>query len=150
LLSGDFILSHQGRDVALLDVATFREAARIEIDGEELGFEREGRRSGAFLLRRGDEVLARAVKPGVFKNRFELEAAGERYEVAKVSWWGREFEVLAQGRRIGGIRPAGVFTRRARVELPPDWPLPLQVFVFWLVLVLWNRAAAAAAAGGGG
>ena len=34
------------------------------------------------------------------------------------------------------------------IDLPPDIPLPAQLFLFWLVLVLWRRAAAAEAAGG--
>ena len=35
-------------------------------------------------------------------------------------------------------------TRRALVDLPPDLPLPVRVFVIWLTVILWKRQAEAA------
>jgi hypothetical protein len=43
-----------------------------------------------------------------------------------------------------------VFSRRTIIDLPPDWSIPIQVFAFWLVLVIWNRDDSAAIAGAAG
>ena len=62
--------------------------------------------------------------------------------------WRREFGLFEGGVPVGRIAPAGWFGRRAVIDLPADIPLPAQLFLLWLVLVLWRRAAAADAAGG--
>lgn len=142
--SSDFELSMDGRSLALLDLGSWREAAEFVIDGEAYTLSRERSMSGSFLLKKGDQVMAEAVKPSAFRETFELEHERECYVIRKPSIWRREFEVLRLGSRVGRIFPAGSFSRRALVDLPSEWPIPVQVFVFWLVLLIWNRAAAAA------
>jgi hypothetical protein len=52
---------------------------------------------------------------------------------------------------IGTLTPNSAWRRDAAVKLPEQWPLPLKVFVIWLVIILWNRDynAAAGAVGPG-
>jgi hypothetical protein len=55
--------------------------------------------------------------------------------------------VLFQGDiEVGSIRPEGYLSRKAAVSLPGDMPMPVQVFVMWLVILLWRREANAGAA----
>ena len=117
LFSRDFALYVQGQESATLQVSAWRDAARIRIDETDYVFERERLLSGAFLLKRGGEIAARAVKPSFFGSRFELEYGGERYRVEKLSAWKRTFVIRKEGRRLGEIRPAGLFTRRAYIDL---------------------------------
>ena len=56
---------------------------------------------------------------------------------------GRHFFVLDGEHQVGAIFRKGMWSRRTYVDLPQDWPLPLQLFVFWLALVVWIREEAA-------
>ena len=55
-------------------------------------------------------------------------------------------DVLVDGRAVGAITPASAWSRRASAELPAALPLPVQVFVVWLAMLLWKREQDAAAA----
>ena len=74
-----------------------------------------------------------------------MELGRSEFVVRRVSIWRRRFGVFAGERQVGVIRPAGLLTRRALIELPSDWPLAHEAFAFWLVLIIWRREAAAAA-----
>ena len=143
--SNDYVLRSSGETLAELDVSSWRERAEFEIDGVPHRLYREGLVSGAFVLERDGGISARAVKPSAFRDRFELEWGSRSYTIRKLSWYGRRFGIFSDTQQVGGIAPAGAFSRRTVVQLPSDWPAALQVFVFWLALVIWNRDAAAAA-----
>jgi hypothetical protein len=144
-LSNDFVLMSSDRAVALLDVSSWRERAEFELEGVSYRLYREGFMSGAFVLERAGVVIARATKPSVFRARFELDINGRSFMLRKISAFSRRFGIFADDRQVGEIRPAGLFTRRVVLELPSDWPTAVQLFVFWLALVIWNREARAAA-----
>ena len=143
--STNYIIRVPGRTPAVLDVSLWRESAEIELDGAVHRFYREKIFGGAFVLERAGVVIARAVKPSAFRSRFDVELGGKRFVVRKVSMWRRRFGVFSGEQQIGVVRPAGVFTRRALIEMPSDWSLAHEVFIFWLVLIIWRREAAAAA-----
>lgn len=145
IFSNDFQLRHRGRVVAELDVSTWREKAEVEIEGVRYRLYREGLLSGAFVLERDGQVLAQAVKPSAFRSQFEVETVGRRFSVRKISMWSL-FGVFEGDSQIGSISQARWFTRRMHVDLPADWPIALQVFVFWLALLIVRREAAAAGA----
>jgi hypothetical protein len=146
VFSTDYIVHIPGRTSAMVDVSLWRDAADLEIEGVSYRFHRERLMSGAFLLERDGVVIAKAVKPSAFRARFEVDFGGRTFVVRMVSVWRRQFGVFSGEQRVGVIRPAGLFTRRALIELPRDWPVAFELFVFWLVLLMWRRQAAAAAA----
>jgi hypothetical protein len=37
-----------------------------------------------------------------------------------------------------------MFSRRANIDLPAEWPLPTRAFLFWLALLMWKQEQAAA------
>lgn len=115
----------------------------MTIEGVPHTIGREGLASGAFTLARGGAVIARARRHSALRSRFEREHAVHRYELQKPSWWGRGYELLLDGQPVGSIRPRSPFTRRATIELPPDLPLSVQVFLAALVAFMWQREASA-------
>ena len=141
--SRHFQLESDGRTVATLDVSCWKEAGTVSIDGTDYSLVREHLLDGAFVLQGGGEELARAVKPSAFRSRFDLEIGGRQLTLAKPSAFCRAYQVVDGEEVVGTVRPAGWFTRRVLVDLPQDWPLAVQVFVFWLALVIWNRENAA-------
>lgn len=137
--SRDYHLEDDGRTIATLDVSWWKDAGTFAIDGTEYSLSREHLMDGAFVLQGDGEELARATKPSAFRSRFDLEIGDGWYSLARTSALGRAYRVVDEDAEVGTIRPAGWLTRRALVDLPSEWPLPVQVFVFWLVLVMWNR-----------
>jgi hypothetical protein len=155
IFSRDFDIEAAGQRIATLHVSRWKEAAALAFEGRSYKLYREGVLSGAFLLELEGQVVARAVKPSVFRSRFELELDSRSYSLERASVFGKTFRLSAGDAGGGTIQRAALFTRKTAIDLPPDWPIPVQVFAFWLVLVIWNRqrrsggAAAAAAAAGG-
>lgn len=141
--SWDFDVTDGAKRVAHLDVSAWREQGVLTIDGVVHRVHREGVGSGEFLLERDGIVLARATKPSAFRSAFEVRHDGRTYELAKESVWQRRFVVRSGNAEIGSLGPRRTFGRDAVATLPEAWPLPLKVFVIWLVVILWKRAAAA-------
>lgn len=146
--SSDFSVRHDSRPMADIDVSWWREKAVLTIQGRRYGVYRERLVSGAFVLEHGGTVLARAEKPTVFRRTFLIHYAGREYTLRAASTFGRQFLLLDGSRQIGSLTPAGIFTRRATVDLPDDWPLPVRVFIVWLTVISGMRDEAAVAAAG--
>lgn len=141
--SGDYRLRQPHGTVAELDVSAWREKAEFDIQGGHYQLYREGHPSRAFVLMRGSQLLARALKPSAFRSRFEVQVGGRTLELRPQGW--RSDFILYDGAvPVGSVRRAGAFSRRVIIDLPDDWPLAAQVFVFWLALLIWNRQQAAA------
>jgi hypothetical protein len=139
-----FELHHHRRPIATLDVSAWREGAKIEIGGKLHQFKRERMFGGAFLLQRGDEVLARATKPSALKKVFELEVDGRSFTFKRLSGFRREFGLFAGNQHIGGVAPVAWYTNRSVIRVPDNWSAAVQAFVFWLALISWKREQAAA------
>jgi hypothetical protein len=135
-LSGDFVLHRNRRPIATLDVSAWRERAEIEIYGERYTFRRERVLGGAFLLERGDQVIARANKPSALRSVLELEIDGRTYTFRRRSWLSREFALFIGRQRVGGVSPTAWYARRSVIRVPLDWHPALQAFLFWLALTM--------------
>ena len=144
IFSNDFVV-RSPLGSTTLDISSWRERARFELGGVPHQLYREGMMSGAFVLERAGVVIARAMKPSAFRSTFEIEFSGQRYTLRKLSAFSRGFGVFAGDRQVGSVAPAGLFTRRTIADLPSEWPDAVELFVFWLVIVMWNRQQAAAA-----
>lgn len=138
--SWDFTVERGGRAVAELDISWWRERGELTIDGRTYGVRRDGLISGDFTLTAPDgTVVATASKPSILHRRFAVVHGGHTITIEARSAWGRTMDVLLDGRAVGAISPAGAWTRRAVAELPDALPLPVQVFVVWLAVLLWKR-----------
>ena len=144
-LSNDYVVRSPEGGSTVLDVSSWRERAEFELGNVPHRLYREGMVSGAFVLERAGTVLAKATKPSAFRSQFVLELNGQSYTLRRTSMFRRSFGIFSGDRQVGAIRPASAFTRRTIIDVPPDWSPAVQLFVFWLVLVIWNRDDAAAA-----
>ncbi|MEZ4699326.1 MAG: hypothetical protein R2834_03265 [Rhodothermales bacterium] len=145
LMSSDFVITRDGEEIALLDLKSMSEAGTLHIGDEEYRLGREGMMSGAFFLARGEQVVVKAEKPSAFRSEFVIHIGPTPITLRKVSMLGSGYELLHGEAVIGHIDKDGLLTRKATLSLPADWPLPLQLFVYWLVQLMWNRDASAAA-----
>jgi hypothetical protein len=144
LFTGGFTVRQGGNTIAEIDPSWFGERAEIRAGGQTYAAYRESLRAGTFVLQSGERALARARKASAFARAFAVDLAGRPLELKATSVWSRAFGLFEGGVPVGRIGPAGWFGRQAVIDLPPGVPLPAQLFLLWLVLVLWRRADAAA------
>lgn len=124
--------------------ATFNwlsEQGAISLGGVALRVVKQGWLSGKWTLESEAGTYAVAVKPSALFRAFDLEAGERLFKVAAASPLARTFEIKADGQKLGTIRPAHPFTRRAFVECDESVSELVQLFAFWLTVLMWKRAA---------
>ena len=141
MLSWDFSVLRDGTPVAEIDVSWFREKGVLTVEGVQYPVYREHVLSGAFILEFNGTPLARAEKPSALFRSFLVEHGDKTYTLKAETALFRKFVLLDNDVEIGSITPAGPLVRRASVDLPDDLPLPVNVFLIWLTILLWKRAA---------
>jgi hypothetical protein len=116
----------------------WRERGNFEIAGVryELGRERFFR--GDFTIFAERRVLVRATKPSIFHSCFQLQLFGRNFVLHQHLGGRPTFILFKSNREMGRVFQRSVFTRRACIELPDEWPIAIRVFIFWLALVIWN------------
>jgi len=138
-LSSNYLLSEGREFVTELRLSGWRYyRGNFEIAGVryELGRERFFR--GDFTIFAERRVLARATKPSIFHNCFQLQLFGRNFVLYQHLGGRPTFILFESNREMGRVFQRSVFTRRACIELPDEWPIPIRVFIFWLALVTWN------------
>ena len=146
--SWDFDVLSGDRQIAFLDRHWIRERATFSLEGATYAIRRTSVLRSSFVFEKDGRVIAQATKPSRLRREFEIQAGPERWILRAVSMFRREFELVRGGLRIGTMKPDSAFRRAATADFPDLVPLPLQVFVACLVLVLWKRDADRAAASG--
>jgi hypothetical protein len=147
--SNDFSFRTPDHELVKLDVSQWREVARFKLKQDEFSLYREGewkgklKLRGPFVLAKNGEVIVRAQKVSMFRSTFSIDLAGKTCMLKSKSIFSRTFLVLQNDREIGNVRRAHFWSRRTLVDLPADWPVALKVYIFWLVLMMWNRDDAA-------
>ena len=139
--SWDFRVYDASQEIADISLDWWTESADVLIAGETCRVYREGLLGGAFNFEVRGVGVARAEKPSAFFRRFLVNSDQRRYELKARSPFTRRFGLYEAGRLVGTIEPAGWFIRKATIDLPDDIPSPVQVFMFWLVWIMWRRAA---------
>ncbi len=139
--SWDFRVLEGDRPAAEIDMSPWREKGALSVDGTPYEVYRERLMSGLYILESGGMEVARAEKPSAFRRGFELSHGGRVWTLRARAAFGRAF-VLSDGTgEVGTVEPDGFLTRRATARLPETLPLPVRVFILWLVVILWKRAA---------
>jgi hypothetical protein len=142
--SWDFYVVEDGRKIAFIDRHWFRERASFSLDGESYGVRRTSVVRGTFVLEHAGSVLAEAIKPSSFRRSFDISVGADRYSLTAASAFRREFRLFRGGAPVGTINPVSVLGRSATAAFGDGIPRAVQLFVVFLVLVLWKRAADAA------
>lgn len=139
--SWHFRIIEGARPVAEIDMSRWRERGTLSVGGAPYRVYRERLMGGSYVLESEGKEVARAEKLSAFRRSFELSHAGRVWTLRARSALGRAF-VLSDGKsEAGSISPDGFLTRRATARLPETLPLPVRVFLLWLVTILWKRAA---------
>lgn len=144
--SWDFKVLHDGEEVALIDRHSFRESASYSLGDQIYDVRRTSVVQGTFVLERSGEVIAAARKASSFRRTFEITTATDEYRLKAATAFGRTFELWHGSDVVGTVRPTSMLGRRTTADLPATLPPEFQLFIVFLVLVLWKRAATAAAA----
>ncbi len=137
--SGDFRVLEGGVELAVIDKSWLGESGAFTIDGKTYTVARTSVLRGTFTLEHNGQVVAEAVKPSAFFRSFEITAKGDRYVLRAESPFRRKFLLLRRESVLGEIEPISLFGREAVARLPKEMQTPLQLFVVFLVLVLWRR-----------
>jgi hypothetical protein len=144
LFSWDFAISQETRPIAVIDMSWFHERAEVRVGNQVFEVRRDSVVHGTFSLHGGDELLATAQKESALARIFSVDVAGRLLELKAAAFWRRDFELVDHGALIGRVSSTSWLGRGARIDFPDDLSIPVQVFLFWLVVVVWRRAAAAA------
>lgn len=105
---------------------------------------RDGRLGSPFVFERDGVVVASTERLRGRSRSIPVKWEAKTYELARESAWRGGYVLRDAGTAVGTIRPAGWATRRAVADLPDDLPLPVRMFITWIVLAMWRRAAQAA------
>lgn len=135
--SYSFSVTDGADSVALaVDLSWRRDTGELRIQDDVYTARRD---KSSYVLESAAGVLARTERPRRWHRELVIEHSGRRYTLRAKSAFRREFQLLEGPMKIGSISPEGLFTRRAAVELPKMFPLFLQVFIIWLVMMLWKH-----------
>lgn len=140
IFSWGYSILQDGTAIADIDMSWVRERAEVTIAGHHFTVCRTSVLRGTFELQSGDGVLAHAQKAAFFR-AFNVGFTDRNLELKALSIFTREFGLFEHGVQIGRIGPTGWLTRKAVVDCSGEVPIPVQVFLFWLVAILWRRAA---------
>ena len=144
--SWDFRVTDNSGDVALIDRHWFRESASFSVDGQSFHVRRTSLVRGTFTLQHAGVTVAEAKKPSSFRRAFDITTGADHYRLEAATIFGRAFILSHDGRAVGDVRPTSFMGRTSTAQFPEQLPREMQLFVVFLVLILWKRAADAAAA----
>jgi len=138
--SWDFTIFLDGASIAEIDTFWFRERAAVTIAGHSFTVCRTSMLRDTFEMHSGTEVLAHARKSAL-RRSFTVEFTGRDLELKALSMFTSAFGVFERGNQIGRIGPTSWLTRNAVIDCSGGIAIPVQVFLFWLVVIVWQRAA---------
>lgn len=139
VLRSRYVLEQMGREVACIQMSGWREKAEVTIEGKQTEFYRENFLNGDYVLKFRDKVYVKAQKPSVWKYEMMIQASDQKFELKPCGLFTNSYEVFQNEVKIGEISRTSWFKKNAKIDLPDDWPIVLKVFIFLLVIVLWNR-----------
>ena len=120
----------------------FREAVTGEIDGEPYEVRPGGRKRFA-LLSSGTEL---ATAEAAARGRWTILVEGSAYELRRRSSWRSAMDLLSGASTVGSIRKGRAPRGELLCELPTELSPPVQAFIGFVVLLLWNRTASSSGA----
>jgi hypothetical protein len=138
-----------GALVATLRTAKVRDAATAVVGGQEWLFTRSGR--GLVGRRAGDPEDTdrfRATQTSWWKGSWEIDLEGTQLRMTPASAWRGTHRYSRDGRTVAESGFTGRWLRLPTIAVQEPLPLPAQVFLLWVELVLTRRATAGAAAAG--
>jgi hypothetical protein len=133
--SGTYTVHDFRGEIATIDVGELRECGDFTLDGEHYEIHAERPSSSAFVLEGPGGTLAKA-RRSVLRRWFEVDYDDRHLTVEPASILGHAYVVNDGLTQLGMVRRPilPLFGRRLEVELLPDLPLAVTIFLTWLVL----------------
>jgi hypothetical protein len=141
--SWGFVVCRDGQEIAGIDTALLYEGGTLHCGASVYRLGKTGAFSGEFFLEQGGVRIATAHKSTLVR-RFKVEHAGQVFTLAARSAFARCFVLKVGDCVIGRIAPESWLSRKSSIEMPTDMPLAVQLWLFWLAVLMWRREAAAA------
>ena len=137
-----------GRVVATLRAANWREAATAEVGGRSWVFRRAGNRQliARWAVDLEDAVRLEARQVSYWRGTWAVQLERTPVEVAVVSRWKGTHRYNSGGRTLAESGTTGGWSPQPTLTVEPGVTLDHAVFLLWFEFVLRRRAAAAAAA----
>lgn len=142
-LSETYVVRESARRITEVHIRWFKEAGAFTLEGERYRIGREGMMSGEFFIKGPRATIATATKPSAFTRHFVVRIDGKTYSLRGKSLFGRTYELRRGRELVGTVAPQSWLSRKAQADLPEDMPIETQVFITWLVLVMWKRSRSA-------
>ena len=133
-------VQEESRVIAEINLSSWREKGDLIVESVTYIVRREAAMKGGFALESNGSVVAAAERPSAFRRTLTIRHGARQYTLRARSAWKRQFVLLDETREVGSITPDGFLTRRSIIDLPADIPLPLRMFIVWLVVLMWMRA----------
>ncbi|BDM81787.1 hypothetical protein AM10699_46540 [Acaryochloris marina MBIC10699] len=99
--------------------------------------------SGEWSLKqdREESIVAQARKPNPLRRKLELTFGTQKLVLQAVSPFRREFQIRQGSQVLGRIRPDSFSSRQATIAVNAPLDLKIQLFLFWLTVMLWRQGA---------
>jgi hypothetical protein len=143
IFSWCFVVCRDGVEIAEIDTAWLYEGGTLHCDGDTYRLGKAGVFSGEFFLEKAGVRMATARKTTLIR-RFAIEYGGETFTFRAESPLTRSFVLESAGGIMGRIAPDHPFTRRSSIRMLDELPVAVQLWLFWLAVLMWRRAAASA------
>ena len=141
LFSWGFELRTSDGFLTTMDVSWLQGRGAFPWGGVDYALGRESWPMGDFLLQSQGNAVARAAKVSPFLRSFRVQLDTRDLVFKAASPFTRRFILIENADVIGQIAPNHPFTRSSVIELPDNLDVPVQVFLFWLAVLMWRRAA---------
>ena len=140
ICSWDYLVTISDSDVAAsVEFNFMSEQGNITLDSSYYDIKHTWL-SGEWSLESDGRVIAIAIKPNPLTRFFEVSYDSRELVLRAESPFTRSFAIEQDNRFLGMIEPMHPFTRRATVDCSSSVPIPVQIFLFWLTVLMWKRA----------
>ncbi len=134
---------------ASIEFDFWTEQGKISVD-PDFYFVQHAWLSGEWSLVSENGTIALAVKPNPLTRVFEVSYGNDFLILRAQSPLTRSFLIEQSNALLGTIEPMHPFTRRAFIDCSRSLTIPIQLFLFWLAVLMWRRAASNSSNSGGG
>jgi len=114
----------------------------ISGDGPQ-NIKKTGVREEVYPMRADDLEVARATRPNPLVRRYAIHAGEYQLTLRPAGAMRNTFHLYEAESHIGTIRPKGWTYQKAIADLPETLPMPVRIFVCYLVALMLKQAAGA-------
>ncbi|WP_243706243.1 hypothetical protein [Micromonospora sp. KC721] len=135
-----YAVTDRGREITVWDSSMWKSGGEFELDGRRFQVRSNVWGNKYTMVDDAEAVVASADRVG--RRRWTVEAAGQTYHFRRKSIWRDEEELVLGDTRVGSVRKTSFWRGDVVVELP-GLATALQLFVFGVVISMWDAQASA-------